>query len=584
MKYFYIKTLCFIAIVGIFSSSCKKGNFLDPVNLGLDTKAVFTDSVRTMQYLASIYNVLDVNIPNGRYDANSFGVPTGQLSDESVSKWSDGIFPGYVSSNTYNSAFRTQTTNNWTTHYGKIRAVNILLKEIEAGPLNIATKNRIKFEARFLRAFYYATLLKFYGGVPLVGDEVKPADTPFDILRGTYADGVNYVVSELDAIAPGLPLEYTGIDYGRITRGAALALKAKILLYAASPFFNGGGETTNPNQIGIIGYPNNDPARWQKAMDAAKAVISLNKYSLVTGPKGIGFYQLFLQRVNTEYILPLMQAPNTFIEQFGLPPSRNSGIGGTFGMLEMPTQNLVDRFTTIDGKPAVAGNPLYNPNEPYRRRDPRFYHSIIFNGAKYTNRTAGYSEVFTYFGAAEDGFVPELGTNGTKTGYFNRKMCDSTVTANGVGSNTNRVFPIIRFADIKLMYAEAANETGQPDIALQELKDIRDRAGILPGNDGNYGLPVSPTKDELRIIIQDERMVELAFENQRFWDIKRWNLGKVLINGPLTSMRVNKVGTSYTYERRSLATVRRFTVQSQLWPIPQRELDNNFNFQQNPGW
>src|SRR5699024_2910051 len=178
------------------------------------------------------------------------------------------------------------------------------LKDVGQSPLSAALKKRTKAEARFLRAYFYSLLMEGWGGVPLVGDSIYDLNAQAQAVRATYADCVDYVVSELDAIAPQLPLTYSGLNYGRITRGACLALKARVLLFAASPLFNGGSIATDEKLEALTGYPTHDPGRWQKALKAAQAVVDLGVYHLEvdnTTQPGYGFYSVFLKRVNQEY-------------------------------------------------------------------------------------------------------------------------------------------------------------------------------------------------------------------------------------------------------------------------------------------
>lgn len=577
-------------LILICQTACRKQSFLDPViSNDLTKESVFSDSVRTMQYLNNIYSTLNMGVPPQGIDVAGFQVAS--LSDEAEIKWVNAAStPNIINVESLGQRYIDVATGIYRNYYQKIRAVAIYLAEVDKAPLSVATKNRTKAEARFLRAYYYSCLMKYFGGIPILGDDVKTESSEFDVLRSPYGDCVNYLVKELEEIAPVLPLNYTGIDYGRITRGAALALKGKVLLYAASPFFNGGGVVDNPNQTGILTYPNSDPNRWRKAFDALRAVVDMpgNPYSLEQGSKpGEGFYNLFLKRVNSEYILAFMQAPNRNMERYLLPPSRDNSAGGGYSGvdrgLDFPTQELVDAFPMRNGKGINETGSGYDLNNPYAGRDPRFYYSIIYNGSNYisnVNQLPAPVFTFTGTGSTVDAINPSSGA-ATKTGYYGRKMCDTTVTIN-VGSNVNRSFPLIRYADVLLMYAEAANEIGETGIAMAQMRAIRQRAGITEEN--NYGLPAAPGQAELRTLIKNERMVELAFENSRMFDIKRWKSGETLLNKAMTGMRITKTGNNYTYTRIAMPIARIFTSKSYLWPIPQRDVNNNPDFVKNPGW
>jgi starch-binding outer membrane protein, SusD/RagB family len=591
-----IIVLATISLVVTFTS-CKKENFLDVVNDNdLNLRTTFVDSIRTMEFLNGIYSGLtfmanpkQVGEPNG-------GIQMDAATDESEIKWlRDNVAPALLSQSVYGPNLKTFTVDaNWTFLYTKIRAVNIYLANVDKSPIDAAVKTRTKAEARFLRAWFYHFLVKLYGGVPLAGDVVKDKDAVSDILRSSFEDCLNYIVAECDAVANELPVSYAAnIDYGRITKGAALALKARMLLMAASPLFNGGSEATSADLVKLTAYPTADAARWQRAFTAIEDVINLNQYSLnqasgSTRP-GIGYYQLFLKRVNSEYILPFMMPDNKVMEGFCLPYSRNPGGAGAWNTLSYPTQELVDAYPMRNGKGITEAGSGYNVNNPYINRDPRFYFSIIFNGVRYLDRvTNTQTQVFTYKDAPIDGAVDNWsGTNNrTKTGYYFRKMCDSTLTAFST-ANSQFCFPLIRYADVLLQYAEAANETNRPAIAIAQLRAIRQRAGIDAGTDGNYGLPVSPTQAQLRRIIQDERFIELALEQQRFFDIRRWKTPadpsyNNRFNKPMTGILwSNAAGTSFTL--RPLSS-RLFTKGAYFLPIPDGEINNNFGILQNPGW
>ncbi|MBK0383075.1 RagB/SusD family nutrient uptake outer membrane protein [Pedobacter sp. SD-b] len=606
MKLNYIKITFATMVVAVAISSCKKQGFLDPViSNDLNETVTFSDSTRTLQFLNSIYDGLGIEAPPKNIDFAG-GFPTASLSDEAEGRFAPaGATQNAINTENLSGRFTNVADGVWTKYFQKIRAVNIYLKNVDAGPLSTAKKQRTKAEARVLRAYYYFILMKYFGGVPLLGDDVKDESAPFDILRSPYGDCVDYLSKELTEVAPLLPVTYNGIDYGRVTRGAALSLKGEILLYAASPFFNGGGTTDDDRQIGIIGYPTADASRWQKAYNAFTDVINMpgNPYSLeqYTTKPGDGFYNLFLKRSNTEYVLANMQPANKNMERYLLPPScggTGSGQGTSTGFgtaavstferfLDVPSQELVDAFSMKDGKNIFAAGSGYNPNNPYVNRDPRFYYTVIYNGANYMNNTTrAQAPIYTFLGTGQTADAFNTTGTATKTGYFGRKMCDSTVTIT-LGANTNTCYPLIRYADVLLMYAEAANEVGQTGIAMTQLKTIRNRAGILPGTDGNYGLMVNPSQDQMRKMIMDERFVELAFENKRSFDLKRWKLGEAKLNGPLTGMKIQRIGntgSNYTFTRVPLTQTRIFTFKSYLWPIPVKELGNNLDFVKNPGW
>ncbi len=565
--------------------SCKKSSdFLETKTNGITEDMVFTDSIRTVAFLNGIYGDIAYSFNKGRWDSHG---NTEQATDDAEYNFSGSgqkaviLYSGSVSPTNF------PFTEFWNTPYANIRRVNLLMAKIGASPLSAGMKTRMVAEARFLRCWYYYQLIVTFGGVPLVQDNVYGIDDLLNLPRNSFADCINYVGSELDAVAQVLPATYAqDIDYGRATRGACLALKAKMLLVAASPLFNGGAITSDAAVAPLVGYPTYSVSYWQKAADAALAVINSNYYSLYTDNTtalGYGFPGVFLKRVNSEYIFAYHRTPNRDMEGFYNPPSR----GGA--KYSMPTQNLVDAFPMKNGKaPFNADGSVntasgYDPANPYANRDPRFGYSIIYNTSSYFSTTTNSKiPVFTYDGAATDGFGI-----GTTTGYYSRKMCDENISANS-SSNTERGWPLIRYAEILLAYAEAINETGQTALAYDPLKQLRQRAGIDPGSDGLYGLKANMTVAEMREIIRTERRVELAFEDQRWHDIRRWKIAMVTNNQFNKVMKITRSGTSpnfvYTYTVTESVRRHNFRPEMYLLPIPDDEIRKMPAMKQNPGW
>jgi starch-binding outer membrane protein, SusD/RagB family len=566
--------------------ACKKGNFLDTQNsTDLTEASVFSDSARILSFLTGIYSSIGTSFNYNRWGGSaSYMEATDEVDARYVGATNMAIrfANGTLSSS---DAVLNQDFFNLTTCYQRIRQANLFLSKVDNSPLSAVLKTRTKAEARFLRAWYYAMLIKAYGGVQLVDNTIFGIDDDITTPRSAYADCVEYVVRECELAATDLPLFYTGLDYGRITRGACLALKCRVLLYAASPLFNGGSIATDDATKKLTSYPVADPQRWARAAQAAKDVIDLNQYQLevdnATKP-GLGFYKLFLKRVNTEYILAQMLGLNKTAEAKFYPPSRNGNDNCS------PLQNVVDRFGMNDGMPY---DPAISDNNPYVNRDPRFYYSFIYNGAS-TYSTTGNVQlpVYIYVGAtpASDAIVLDntQSNQNTKTGYYGRKMCDTSTAGNG-GANTERCTPLIRYAEILLNYAEALNESGNTLLAIEQVKAIRLRAGIKPGINSDYGIPATPTQSELRALIQNERSVELAFEEHRFWDVRRWKIAPQTETAEMQGMQITKVGSSYTYKRFKLNRQHFWPANNNyyLMPYAQGELAKLPGILvQNPGW
>jgi hypothetical protein len=277
--------------------------------------------------------------------------------------------------------------------------------------------------------------------------------------------------------------------------------------------------------------------------------------------------------VNSEYIFAKLRAANKDFEVFYGPPTRG---GASY---QWATENLARAFLMKNGKSTDDATSGYNPNDPYVNRDPRFGYSIIYNGSLYYLGTANaQKEVYTYVGSGNDAYSTR-----TTTGYYIRKMCDANTSA-ASGSNTERGWSLMRYAEILLNYVEAVNEAGHPDLAYAKLIELRSRAGIDPGADNLYGLKANMTTDELRPIIQNERRIELAYEDHRFWDVRRWKIAMVVNNGYNKCMKITKVGSGYTYEVVNSVRLHNFRPEMYLFPIQQTEISKMPAMVQNPGW
>ncbi|WPU96386.1 RagB/SusD family nutrient uptake outer membrane protein [Mucilaginibacter sabulilitoris] len=584
--------VCGLLLLGI--ASCKKGGgFLAQTSTtDLNQTSVFADSARTAGFLANIYSNVGFSASATRFVYDPLGkkVICGGLDaacDESE--------PSHAFSTTA-SAFATGTVNAgivddgpYKTCYSNIRSVNQFLKNLPSSPIKAPNKALMVAEARFLRAWYYAILLKHYAGVPLVGDSLFTYETPINVKRSTYAQCVDYITSECDAAAQVLPLVQTGADYGRASKGACLALKARVLLYAASPLFNG---TTLVQDAGgnadpaLVGYPVHDNGLWKKAEDAA-AVLVKSVYSLNTLPPknvdasapGAGFQGLFPQRENSEYIFEFMRPGNSDLENLFLPPSRN-GANGAF-----PYQGLVDAFPMSNGKLITDPTSGYNSNDPYANRDPRLNYSITHDQSimlvRLGNGTVdGVGPVNIFIGSYNGNVTGQDAVRqGTPTGYYCNKMLDPAATSSSLQFNTSRVIPLMRYAEVLLNYAEAANEyEGPTNNVYDVINSIRKRAGLNP-----FQLPSGLSKDEMRKYIQNERRIELAYEEHRFWDVRRWKIAGETENIQAQGMEVRRNGTSVTYNKFNV-TKHNFRAAMYLWPFPLSETGKSPSLVQNPGY
>ncbi|HEY4788473.1 MAG TPA: RagB/SusD family nutrient uptake outer membrane protein [Bacteroidales bacterium] len=574
--------LIFLSCTILSLLSCKKQSFLDKTeSTDLNEETVFADSTYAMNFLNGIY----VNVGFSSSPTRFSTIYTTYPGLESACDEAEGYVSG--AGNTY-IQFATGTVSStivskdaWQTPYTEIRAVNMLLKHLSKVPVTDGLKKKMKAEARFLRAWYYFILLEHYGGVPLVGDTLYTSSDVIPQSRNTFEECVNYIVAESDSAANVLPWIQSGNDYGRANKAACKALKARTLLYAASPLFNGGGIATTEPLKSITGYPSYDKERWKLAQDAAEEVIDPGKYSLyvdnATAP-GYGFYEVFLLRESSELIFAKMQGDNKYLEGIWLPPSTN-GTPITFPYLEM-----ANAFGMMNGLPITDPASNYNPDDPYSNRDPRFNYSIIHDQTKVMRypdlqRIA----VNIYIDATDPNNVfsgLDAPHKGTLTGYYPFKMVDEDVDPIYFAYVTKRCMPLIRYAEILLDYAEARNEyLDAPDQNVYDaVEAIRSRAGLNP-----YTLAVGLTQSEMRDIIRSERRVELAFEGHRFWDVRRWKIAPETDNVTLHGTEWTKTSSgmvSKTFDVRK----HNFTDNMYLWPIPESEVSKSPELLQNPGY
>jgi hypothetical protein len=590
-NYFYFFVLFTLLCLVFFAQSCKKsGSFLaqtSTTNLNLAT--VFADSSRTEGFLANIYANVGFAVSAARFSSNN--TVCGGLDaacDESEPSHTYATDASGFATGTINAG--TVSNAPYNTCYTQIRAVNQLLANIHLTKMQAVNKAEVKAEAKFLRAWYYSILVEHYGGVPLIGDNLYTYSVPINVTRATYAACVNYITSQCDSAAAVLPLTQTGLNWGRASGGACMALKARVLLYAASPLFNG---TTLPTDAGagsggsvdpaLVGYPTADATRWQLAENAAQAVIASSAYSLntantyQTSTPGYGFQGLFPQRVNTEYIFQLMRPGNNDLENLFLPPSR-SGANGAF-----PYQGLVDAFPMNNGKFITDPTSGYDPANPYSNRDPRLDYSIIHDQTILSVRTgsgliSGQTPVNIYLGNGNNQ-NPDAVHQGTVTGYYSNKMLDPSALAASVAFPSNRCLPLIRYAEILLDYAEAANEYEGPTVNVYNaVQAVRQRAGLNP-----YQLPAGLSQADMRTYIQNERRIELAFEGHRFWDVRRWKIASQTENIEAIGMEVDKNGTAVTYNSFNV-TKHNFRPAMYLWPFPISETGKSASLIQNPGY
>ena len=485
---------------------------------------------------------------------------------------------------TFNSGSWNVFTNPddvWDKYYKAIRKVNVFLAGSDSVNLDaykndpsasaqavyqtrLAELKNWKYEARFLRAYYYFELVKRYGGVPLIND-VLNLNTDFSkINRNTLDECINFITDECDSVSKvgALPVTYPlDVDLGRATKGAAMALKSRILLYAASDLYNTpswAGGYSNPELISVTG---DRTEKWKAAAKAAKDLIDLvgSTYTLISNYGLIGRTyndpELILVRRNSAY--------NTY-ETNNYPIGYVVGKGGV-----TPSQNLVDDYEMKDGTKFDWNNASHKAS-PFNNRDPRLALSVYYHQSKFKT---------IYLDMSEGGVNGYGIANATTTGYYIKKFIDETLDLN-LGRTSVHSWPIFRISEIYLNYAEALNEydPGNTDISLYVSK-TRQRSGI-----GMPAIPTTLSQLDMREKIRNERRIELAFEDHRLWDVRRWMTAPVVLSTPLYGVKITPTEFDYTYEKVEVEQ-RVFEPKMYFYPIPQRVLyTNGVNWPQNPLW
>jgi hypothetical protein len=534
-------------------SACSK----DFLNTKIDSAE--TDKTLNSDYstLISLANTPYAYVRNGFYplDNNLFAAATDEAEQTS----------GSSNAQLFNQGSWNATTNPdnfYYSFYGGIRAANYFLehsvnykdilganRDTISASGNIAYKNDVanvawyRAEAHILRAYFYFELAKRYGGVPLV-KKVINADENTILPASPYDSIINFVISEIDGYKDSLQVNWKTSAFsnydGRFTKGVALALKARTLLYQASPLHNTTG----------------DVSKWQGAAAAAHEVIAMGLYSLSTD-----YRNYFLQN-NTlssgETILAVRQGANNTMEKQNYPISTSGGLSGV-----TPSENLVADYE-YTGTPDAA--------HPYANRDPRLGMSIVTNGSTWNSRVIN----------EEPGGTDDMAnTNASRTGYYLKKFVNDGLNLVQGGTVTHH-WVVIRYGEVLLEYAEAMNEAYGPDndngygmTARAAINMVRARTGV------NMPAVTATSQDEFRTAVKHERKIELAFEDYRYWDLLRWKDAATSLNKPLLGVKVaNGVYTTFTVEERVFDAGKMY-----YYPFPQTEVSISKGvLVLNPGW
>ena len=562
MKIFNYKLILFIFLAVSVLPACQKDFLERTPGVALSEDALFADPVLAAQFADKAYTFLIDDYV--RFDTHRGA--SSQASDEAVSGTTNSSIRYLNQGLFHDHSDRVASLNDirdvWARAYSGIRQANVMIAKMPIVPwTGVQDKVRIEGEMHFIRAFLYFELIKRFGGVPLI-TRAYEVNENLDLPRNTYQECVNLILADL-AAAETLPLEYDNANYGRATLGAARALKARVLLYAASKLNNEA----------------NDKAKWEAAAKAAKDVMDMNLYSLQPT-----YSDILNVASSPEYIMMKIRGPRANSENKIVDFSQSPGSGSISGSMN-PTQNHVDLYEMKNGKAISDPSSGYNPQAPYANRDPRLGFNVLYNDQPWQGRRL----------QMWDGGRDYLSTNTiyTATRYYCRKYWPEPYIRNVTGTALLN-FIYFRYAEILLNYAEAQNEAVGPDASVYDAINLirsrgKDVASVPVAERVDMpALPTGLTQDQMRERIRNERAVELAFEDHRWYDIMRWKAGPDIVAKPVYGMNVvrNTNGT-FTYNKVLLPNTYQkvFLDHMHRYPIPRTEINKSNNILlQNPGW
>lgn len=543
MKNKILNTVGMVAMVIVLFTGCKK---LDLIPEDEFTESTYwTSEAKARSVLNTAYSQMSNSAAFFYNEA---------LSDNAVMGRGDAQGASSISRGTHDPSL-ARFNEEWRQSYAGIKTTNIFLENVDRVPdVDEATKNRMKAEARFIRALKHFQLMTWFGDVPLISQDVSLEEAR-TLTRTPRAQVLAFVLSELDAVVEHLPVN-TGLaatERGMLTKGAALGLKARVLLYE--------GE-------------------WQQVVETCEMLMNNSTY---------GSYGLFpsytgLFHPDNEYsqedILSMQYVPErrTWGEYFDLAPI---SVGSRLNAMA-PTQELVDSYLMINGRTIDEAGSGYNEDNPYVNRDPRLTGTVVYHLYRWDADGGTPRIIYTKPGTAPDATTKldeySPGSSASPTGYYWRKYYDPKHST-GMASSTNLM--LIRYADILLMYAEAKNELGQLNEAVwnQTIRPLRERAGFTDAAALNFP---GAGQSDLREIVRNERRVELALEGLRIFDIRRWRIADEVLNGWVHGARFG----SPSEDRGYIRVVERTFDEGKhyLWPVPRDERNINPNLSQNTGW
>lgn len=575
-----IATACVMLLA--FTASCQT-DFLERRPLTeISELDVWTDPNLTRGFVTRMYDQMDHGFAE---------MMIASLTDESrfIHDYSSArVLEGNIGPDEHGAAWNFA---NWGKFYTVIRNTNMFLENVADVPFSNETdKNQMTGEVYFQRAYNYFSLLRMYGGVPIIARTYGLDDEEeiLSVSRNTFEETVDFIVEDLEQ---AITLLSEDAGRGLADKSAARALKSRVLLYAASDLYNKPGNTN-----ALVGYTGGDrAARWTAAKNAASEIIQSARYELYQpGDSAAENYaNIFLAKGHQETIFAKLfdrELLGTSHDLYNGPNGYNNWGGN------VPIQNMVDAYQMVDGSTFSWTNTAHAA-APYENRDPRFYATILYNGASWKQRGANgigldpegviQTAQFEYWDGSsvqtrwglDSRNGPIENWNGSYSGYYLRKFMDINLDAQFIRGEQDFIF--FRYAEILLNYAEACIELGQDAEAKMYLKMVRERAG-MPGADVD-----AASGNALRQLYRYERRVELAFEGHRFFDARRWMTAEVDFDKPAQGIQIygklqpDRETLVYEYTVFNMQN-RAFPTKMYFMPVPINEIRINPNLAQNP--
>ncbi|MCY4780011.1 RagB/SusD family nutrient uptake outer membrane protein [Sphingobacterium sp. UT-1RO-CII-1] len=527
---------------------------LDKTDLSAVTERdVWNDPLYASAYLNKLYND---NLPD--WNASIAG-------DSDEAGGGDAIMYGQLTST---------SIDTW--NYTQIRNINLFIENVSTGLIDKATQEELSAQALILRAWRYFQMVRQYGGIPMLMS-VQGLNDDLYVSRNKTSESIALIVKDLDDALVALPWSWSGNDEGRFTKATALALKGRVLLYYASPQFN----------------PNNELKRWEEAFVANETAfheISANGHALHPSYENIWFDEmnkevLFVKRYQEPSVTHTWDAATR-------PLSEAQNYSGA----NQPTLEMVNSYPMIDGE-TIEESADYDAQFYWKNRDPRFAATIAHNGVLWELSGKKGRKQWTYAGHSTQ--------NPTTSGFYCRKAINLDYTPY-LTERSSTDWIELRFAEVMLNYAEAAAEVGKLEVAYEMLKKIRERAGILAGNDVMYGLKIGVGKTEMIKMIMLERKIEFAYEGKRYWDLRRRKLFTTELNGTkrhalmprllVSQAEFDKVkdgldiNTDYFkyFVDEKIALDQKFDINFRenyyFYAIPNQHIESNSKLEQTQGW